>query len=191
MIRRFTPLFSCATLLTVLFGSFFLAPQITHATTATCNADINSDGIVDLADYSVLVSNFFASPIKNPRSDITGDGTVDIGDYSVLVSSFFMSCTTTVTPTPVPNPGEWTQFGSDSQKTNYAATIPVTPWKYKWQWNGAGADGKKQAGHLSVPDFVQPITGGNRVYMIAANQVFALDRITGAQVWTKGSIGTL
>lgn len=186
--------------------------------TPTCNANINGDTIVDISDYSLLVQNFFVTPPKVARADIDANGIVDIVDYSIFVKSLFLSCPAIATPTPVatvaptpvptvapttppvaptptPSPitsaGEWTQFGSDSQKTSYAATIPATPWKYKWQWNGAGADGKKQAGHLSVPDYVQPITGGNRVYMIAANQVYALDKTTGSQIWTKGSIGTL
>lgn len=186
--------------------------------TPTCNANINGDTIVDISDYSLLVQNFFVTPPKVARADIDANGIVDIVDYSIFVKSLFLSCPAIATPTPVatvaptpvptvapttppvaptptPSPitsaGEWTQFGSDSQKTSYAATIPATPWKYKWQWNGASTTGLKQAGHLKSPDLVQPITGGGRVYMVAGNQVFALDKTTGSQIWAKGSIGTL
>lgn len=88
-------------------------------------------------------------------------------------------------------PDEWMQFGHDAQRTGYTPQTVATPWKYAWQWNGAGADGKKQAGHLAVPNLVQPITGGGRVYMIAANTVYALNPASGTVVWSKNGLGTL
>lgn len=101
-------------------------------------------------------------------------------------------------PTPIPptSTSEWTQFGHDAQKTNYTSQTVNTPWKYKWQWNGAGADGKPQSGHLEVPDLVQPITGGGRVYIVAGNSVVALDqnssnKVGGTVLWSKSGMGTM
>lgn len=59
-----------------------------------CSADINSDGVVDLRDYSLLVQFLFQSrsEIPVPRADINYDGIVDIRDYSILARSFFKTC---------------------------------------------------------------------------------------------------
>ena len=54
------------------------------------NSDINKDGITDITDYSIFVSDFFKSPPTNPRSDMNNDGIVDITDYSILVSKFLV-----------------------------------------------------------------------------------------------------
>lgn len=73
-------------------------PTITPTSTNWCSsADINSDGLVDLLDYSILVRDFLktvggTSPVLNPRSDINGDGIVDLSDYSILVKNFLRSC---------------------------------------------------------------------------------------------------
>lgn len=54
-------------------------------------SDINKDGLTDITDYSILVSDFFKVPPTNPRSDVNRDGIVDITDYSIFVSNFFRS----------------------------------------------------------------------------------------------------
>ena len=51
-------------------------------------ADINQDGIVDITDYSILVSQFFQTG-DSLSADLNGDRIVDISDYSILVSNFF------------------------------------------------------------------------------------------------------
>lgn len=161
-----------------------------------CDADINSDTIVDLQDYSLLVNNFLKATFQE-RADINADGTVDLSDYSLLVRYFLQSCTQ-ASPTPqnptatpiVTQPG-WTQFAGNPQHTSYTAEKVNTPWKYAWQWNGAGVDGKKQASHISVPDIVQPIVGGGRVYMVGGNTLFALNKTNGSVIWSVGNIGTL
>src|SRR5690349_6554119 len=86
---------------------------------------------------------------------------------------------------------EWSQFGHDPQRSGYAGEGVATPWRLRWQWNGADASGKPQSSHLTVPDLVQPITGGGRVYMVAANSVYALDAATGAVLWSNGALGPL
>ncbi len=200
MVRKASFLYTTVLAVVSIFLFVALLPHDLHlafAATDPCGADITSDGSVNISDYSALVRDFLRSPLLNPRSDITGDGAVNISDYSVLVANFLRTlvCSSPV-PSPVASPvptvaNEWSQFGQNAQHTSYTSVGVNTPWKYKWQWNGAGADGKKQAGHVSAPDLVQPITGGGRVYMIAGNSVYALDKLTGNVVWSKGSIGTL
>lgn len=53
-----------------------------------CSADINTDGIVDLSDFSILSSNFFKAILSNPRADINKDGIVDLSDFSILRTQF-------------------------------------------------------------------------------------------------------
>jgi len=52
--------------------------------------DINKDGHVDIADFSILASNFnkTTSQLSNPRADIDGNGIVDIADFSRLAAKF-------------------------------------------------------------------------------------------------------
>lgn len=162
-----------------------LSTKVEAAT--ACDADINQDSIVDISDYSILASDYFKSPPTNTRSDITRDNVVDISDYSQLVNNYFASCT----PDTPAQSTEWTQFAGNAQRTSYTPDIPALSWKYKWQWNGADNSGQIQANHLTVPDMVQPIVGGNRVYMVAANALYALDINTGNVIWSRGGIGVL
>ncbi len=53
--------------------------------------DINLDKIIDITDYSILVSNFLVTPVYAP-ADIDNDGIVDITDYSLVVSKFLQRC---------------------------------------------------------------------------------------------------
>lgn len=57
-----------------------------------CSADINEDGQIDLADYTIMVSDFFVEPPTHSRTDITKDGIVDLADYTILVNYFFQTC---------------------------------------------------------------------------------------------------
>lgn len=57
-----------------------------------CTADINQNKRVDLADFTILVSNFFNPNPNNPRADINRDGLVDLIDYTHLVKFFSQSC---------------------------------------------------------------------------------------------------
>jgi hypothetical protein len=50
-------------------------------------ADTNNDGVVDISDYSVLVSEFMQNQ-PMPFADLDCDGQVDISDYSLLVQNF-------------------------------------------------------------------------------------------------------
>src|SRR3989344_1542854 len=59
------------------------------STPIACNrADINKDGIVNLADITLLLSVYWQSPPAVVRADINTDGFVDITDYSILVANY-------------------------------------------------------------------------------------------------------
>lgn len=187
-------------LVAVLFAAWAFTPKnVSAQSSALCRADINQDGIVDLTDYSQVATNFLKTVFSNPRIDINSDGIIDLSDYSQIAINFLKPATGCVsTPSPAPAPsaptstsGEWTQFAHNSQRTSFTSQYVPTPWKYKWQWNGAGADGKKKAGHLSVPDLIQPITGAGNVYIVAADSLYALDQNNGSQKWSRSGVGTL
>ncbi len=61
--------------------------------TPICPTDINLDGITNQADYDILLTDFFASQLTNPRSDINKDDSVDLIDYGELVAKFLQACT--------------------------------------------------------------------------------------------------
>lgn len=50
--------------------------------------DANSDGVVDIVDYSILQSEFGKHEPPELRADFNNDGQVDIVDYSILVKNF-------------------------------------------------------------------------------------------------------
>ena len=58
----------------------------------SCPGDINGDGIVDLADLAILLSNFGSSPATPGDGDIDNDGDVDLADLAVLLSRFGTTC---------------------------------------------------------------------------------------------------
>lgn len=57
-----------------------------YALISSISSDLNSDGLVNLYDISILLSNW--STLKNPKADINKDGKVDIADFSILLSNF-------------------------------------------------------------------------------------------------------
>jgi hypothetical protein len=58
--------------------------------TCTRVADINCDGLVNIQDVTVVLSNFGkpASQATDPRADSSGNGSVDIPDLTVVLSAF-------------------------------------------------------------------------------------------------------
>jgi len=83
-----------------------------------CQADLNSDGFVDIQDYGILAQHFFQSANAKPKADINSDGIIDLSDYALLTSVFFKSCsqtpTPTIAPTLPPTSGSWRLFNNDS-----------------------------------------------------------------------------
>jgi len=57
--------------------------------TGTCTGDVNGDGVIDLADLSMVLSNFGQSA---PFGDANGDGTVDLDDLDTVLSLFGQTC---------------------------------------------------------------------------------------------------
>ncbi len=83
-------------------SDILLSIPTVFASNNPCNSDINQDRVVDLSDYSILVSNFLKPTISVARADINRDGVVDLSDYSLLVSDFFrndFTCATSPSPT--------------------------------------------------------------------------------------------
>ncbi len=168
--------------------------------TPPCNNTVN------VLDFTYLSSNFGSN---NIGADFNSDNNVNVFDFTILSNNFGKvgptspPSTSTPAPTnsptppaPTPTQGptsstEWTQFAHNAQRTSYTPQTVATPWKYLWQWNGAGSDGKKQANHLSAPPLVQPITGGSRVYTVANNTIFALNKANGQVLWSNNSLGNL
>lgn len=61
----------------------------TQLTVATSSAeinkyDLNSDGVINYADLSIMLQNFGKTP-NNPKADINGDGVVDQKDANLLI----------------------------------------------------------------------------------------------------------
>ena len=49
-------------------------------------ADVNSDGVVDLADLAI-VAQAMGKPVKNPSADVNGDGVVDGEDFALVAAN--------------------------------------------------------------------------------------------------------
>lgn len=168
------------------------------------SGDANGDGVVSTSDVGSIMAGFGGN---TNTLDQYQDGVINAMDIAVVLAKLSITTNSTPTPSQAPiiaasgptptigqpsqNTGEWTQFGHDAMRTNATSQSVPTPWRFKWQWNGAGLNGKKQPGHLSVPDLIQPITGGGRVYMVAGNAVYGLNKTTGAVLWTNASLGAL
>jgi len=149
--------------------------------------DLNGDNRIDFKDVNILTSSFSQYTIYT---------------FNRLVAFYGQSATSPTntpvptsgpSPTPIPTvPGEWTQFGHDAQRTNFTTQTVATPWRYKWQWNGADANGQPQtASHLSVAALVQPITGGGRIYIATTGGFYALNPTNGSEIWSNKLLGTL
>lgn len=62
---------------------------------ATCLGDLTCDGIVDLTDLALLLSNYGRDPIppvQGSGGDIDGDGDVDLSDLATLLSAYGTIC---------------------------------------------------------------------------------------------------
>lgn len=53
-----------------------------------CDADLNGDGVINVADLGILRSVFFSA---DPDADFNGDGVVSIFDLGIMRASFFGS----------------------------------------------------------------------------------------------------
>lgn len=58
-----------------------------------CPGDLNSDGVVDLADLTTLLSNYGTVGGATPeQGDLNGDQNVDLSDLTLLLSAFGTTC---------------------------------------------------------------------------------------------------
>lgn len=62
---------------------------VVDAAMSPCEADVDTDGFVDMFDYATFVGRFEAG---EPRADLTGDGVVDLQDYARMVEAFERGC---------------------------------------------------------------------------------------------------
>ncbi|MEM3627856.1 MAG: dockerin type I domain-containing protein [Candidatus Bathyarchaeia archaeon] len=54
-------------------------------------ADINGDGSCDMADISIMIDGFMATPSTsawNPNADVNDDGSIDMADISIAIDNF-------------------------------------------------------------------------------------------------------
>mgnify|MGYP002395752203 CR=1 FL=1 len=74
--------------LVILAACFVLAltlPAVAQAATGT-GADINGDGVVNLADIGLFASLFF-SPTYDPRVDLDCDGVISLADIGLFAQA--------------------------------------------------------------------------------------------------------
>ena len=65
--------------------------QLIRVERVSCPGDINNDGVVNISDLIILVSDFGPAAPGDP-ADINGDGVVDFPDLSALLSDFGAIC---------------------------------------------------------------------------------------------------
>ncbi|MCE9559174.1 MAG: hypothetical protein K8R88_09500 [Armatimonadetes bacterium] len=55
------------------------------------NGDVNGDNVIDLTDYTGVVTDFnsiVGDPNYHTSTDLNGDGVIDLTDYTILVTQF-------------------------------------------------------------------------------------------------------
>lgn len=177
----------------LVFSTLFLFPKVASAqnNVTVCDADIDQTGFVDIDDYSILVSNFFITPIVVPRANIDKTGLVDIEDYTALAKYFLQVCTTSsssssTTTSTQPTRNEWTQDGHDAQRTGYTSESPGSSanWTFVWKWNASDANGGTGGHTYNAPKEARTVTGGSYVYAPAGTSgLYALKKTTGTPDW--------
>ena len=65
---------------------------VTIIYSALCPADLNGDGVVDLADLGILLADFGCVAPGPCPGDIDGDGDTDLADLGILLSQFGTAC---------------------------------------------------------------------------------------------------
>jgi hypothetical protein len=98
------------------FGCFLLWKSF--AATAV-DADINRDGVVDITDLSILISNYGTS---NAVADVNHDGTINILDLSILLSNYGKNVGTSKTVSHFwlgINTSSGFNYSADSTKMDY------------------------------------------------------------------------
>jgi hypothetical protein len=73
-----------------LHGGFIPAFAILHS--PPCPADLNGDGLVDLSDLTIILSDYGCADPSACVADLDRDGDTDLGDLTALLSSFGTNC---------------------------------------------------------------------------------------------------
>jgi hypothetical protein len=66
--------------------------ELTVELGAGCPADLNGDGVIDLADLGILLADFGCTAPGPCPGDINGDGNTDLADLGILLSEFGNTC---------------------------------------------------------------------------------------------------
>ena len=75
------------------FGDLVAANCCEIAPDINCIGDLNGDGVVDLTDLSIMLSNFGTpSGATFAQGDMNGDGDVDLEDLAQLLAAFGKNC---------------------------------------------------------------------------------------------------
>jgi hypothetical protein len=61
-------------------------------TIAACPADLNGDGVIDLADLGILLADFGCTAPGPCPGDVNGDGDTDLADLGILLAEFGSAC---------------------------------------------------------------------------------------------------
>lgn len=190
------------TLVATFIALSFIFPNAASAQSSVtaCDADINLSGLVDIDDYSILVTNIFKSPVLVERANIDKQGLVDLSDYSALVSFFLKPCTlsssststsssssaSTTSSTPANGRYEWTQDGYNAQRVGYTPENPGSSsgWTFAWNFNGSDSNGGAGGHTYNAGREARTVTGGAYVYVPANNKgLYALAKTNGSVGW--------
>ena len=71
-------------------GPYDLAFELRHG--ASCPADLNGDGVIDLADLGILLADFGCVAPGPCPGDIDNDGDTDLADLGILLAEFGNRC---------------------------------------------------------------------------------------------------
>jgi beta-glucanase (GH16 family) len=110
-----------------------------QARASTLAGDINNDGVVNIFDLSILLSDWNTN---TAAADLNQDGTVNIFDLSILLSHWGQTAPTptpTPTPTPSPTPAPYSQLVWSDEFNGAAGAAPdPTKWNLEQGGNGWG-----------------------------------------------------
>lgn len=157
-------------------------------------------GVSDTSPPATIVTGGVLAPTETP----TGIGTPTVSPATsapltpTAVANVLAATDPTTTPSSylpvVVQASAWTQLGANPQRTSFMDTEIPTPWRFKWIWNGppAGQDGGAAAGHLLLPQGVQPVVGDGKLYVGHSDGIVrAILESNGVQAWASNVGGQI
>src|SRR3989344_3007140 len=83
-----------------------------------------------------------------------------------------------------PVSADWSQDAGNAQRTGYTAEDPLTPWTFRWSWNGPDANGGTGNHLYDATKEARTVMGGGKLYVPAGSHgLYAFNAQTGAQAW--------